>query len=93
MGVVTCYDNGVCACVHVLCCHDYRIGGRGKHKVRGDIITGLYGDPGTAKSQFLKYVEACVHHGTGGAGRGSDGLCAHHEGVHCSCVVATYCRQ
>ena len=53
----------------------------------------LYVDPGTAKSQFLKYVEACVHHGTGGAGRGSDGLCAHHEGVHCSCVVATYCRQ
>ena len=53
----------------------------------------LYGDPGTAKSQFLKYVEACVHHGTGGAGRGSDGLCAYHEGVHCSCVVATYCRQ
>ena len=82
----------MCSCV--LCCHDYRKGeGRGKHKVRGDIIMVLYGDPGTAKSQFLKYVEACVHHGTGGAGRGSDGLCAHHEGVHCSCVVATYCRQ
>ncbi|XP_013421596.1 DNA replication licensing factor mcm2-like [Lingula anatina] len=51
----------------------------GKHKVRGDINVLCCGDPGTAKSQFLKYVEKaaprCVF--TTGQGASAVGLTAY----------------
>ena len=53
----------------------------GKHKVRGDINVLLLGDPATAKSQFLKYVEQTFHRSvyTTGKGASAVGLTA---GVH-----------
>ena len=53
----------------------------GKHKIRGDINMLLLGDPGTAKSQFLKYIESTYHRVvyTTGKGASAVGLTA---GVH-----------
>lgn len=53
----------------------------GKHRIRGDCNVLLLGDPGTAKSQFLKYIEQLYHRVvfTTGKGASAVGLTA---GVH-----------
>lgn len=43
----------------------------GKHRIRGDINVLLVGDPGTAKSQFLKYLEKTAHRAVYTTGKGS----------------------
>lgn len=51
----------------------------GKHRLRGDINVLICGDPGTAKSQFLKYVEKSGHRTvfTTGQGASAVGLTAY----------------
>lgn len=46
----------------------------GKHRIRGDINVMLLGDPGTAKSQFLKYVEKAVHRCVYTTGKGASAV-------------------
>ena len=50
-----------------------------KHKIRGDINVLVCGDPGTAKSQFLKYVEKTAQRPvfTTGQGASAVGLTAY----------------
>ncbi|KAH0827522.1 MCM-domain-containing protein [Lanmaoa asiatica] len=45
-----------------------------KHPIRGDINILLLGDPGTAKSQFLKYVEKTAHRSVFATGQGASAV-------------------
>lgn len=45
-----------------------------KHRIRGDINVLLLGDPGTAKSQFLKYVEKTAHRAVFTTGQGASAV-------------------
>lgn len=45
-----------------------------KHRIRGDINVLLLGDPGTAKSQFLKYVEKTSHRAVFATGQGASAV-------------------
>eukprot|EP00897_Mesotaenium_endlicherianum_P009211 jgi/Mesen1/8318/ME000457S07522 len=46
----------------------------GKHRLRGDINVLLLGDPGTAKSQFLKYVEKTAQRAVYTTGKGASAV-------------------
>jgi DNA replication licensing factor MCM2 len=45
-----------------------------EHRIRGDINVLLMGDPGTAKSQFLKYVEKTAHRAVYTTGKGASAV-------------------
>lgn len=45
-----------------------------KHRIRGDINLLMMGDPGTAKSQFLKYVEKTAHRAVFTTGKGASAV-------------------
>lgn len=47
---------------------------QGKHAIRGDINVLLLGDPGTAKSQILKYVEKTAHRAVFATGQGASAV-------------------
>lgn len=46
----------------------------GKHSIRGDINILLLGDPGTSKSQILKYVEKTAHRAVFATGQGASAV-------------------
>jgi DNA replication licensing factor MCM2 len=46
----------------------------GKHKIRGDINCLLLGDPGVAKSQFLKYLQKAFHRSVYTTGKGASAV-------------------
>ena len=46
----------------------------GMHRIRGDINVLLLGDPGTAKSQILKYVEQTAHRAVFATGQGASAV-------------------
>ena len=46
----------------------------GKHRIRGDINVLMLGDPGTAKSQFLKYVEKTFQRSVYTTGKGASAV-------------------
>ncbi|MCL7047802.1 hypothetical protein MKW94_000201 [Papaver nudicaule] len=46
----------------------------GKHRIRGDINVLLLGDPGTAKSHFLKYAEKTVQRAIYTTGKGASAV-------------------
>ncbi|KAF9888146.1 MCM DNA helicase complex subunit [Aspergillus nanangensis] len=47
---------------------------QGKMSIRGDINVLLLGDPGTAKSQFLKYAEKTAHRAVFATGQGASAV-------------------
>ncbi|KAL2913170.1 MCM DNA helicase complex subunit [Polyrhizophydium stewartii] len=47
---------------------------QGKHRLRGDINVLLMGDPGTAKSQFLKYAEKTANRAVYTTGQGASAV-------------------
>jgi DNA replication licensing factor MCM2 len=47
---------------------------QGQHIIRGDINVLLLGDPGTAKSQVLKYVEKTAHRAVFATGQGASAV-------------------
>merc|ERR1712087_820014 len=47
---------------------------QGKHRIRGDINVFIVGDPGLAKSQFLKYVEQTFPRAVYTTGKGASAV-------------------